>query len=350
MANADRGAVRRWPWLETGQRAAASDTGMQIFRDVGDDSPRPVVLAGVDGAIVYANHTFHELNGDDAHQITRGGMAALSGMSPGAVEDVWRGLANGEPWTKQLNSRNRRAKNCLCCSSISPLKNAQGRVTHVLGCHVDCGDHDAATNALRAAERGARVSGVGDAEFATVVDRDERIVYNRRAQPGLSNTDVVGGSFRRYFPPEQVDVCAKRVAEVLRIGSADSYHVLATGANDDISHYETRIWALASGSQIIAAILLNHEVLAQDLDRGRGAINSAARPKRKLAAPCPSTRELEVLKLVADGLSNHEIAHSLGIRKRTVDHHVAHILTKLGAPNRTSAVLLAMTAGLIDPP
>jgi DNA-binding CsgD family transcriptional regulator/membrane protein implicated in regulation of membrane protease activity len=61
-----------------------------------------------------------------------------------------------------------------------------------------------------------------------------------------------------------------------------------------------------------------------------------------------SARELEVLNLVAQGLSNQEIADRLYLSPRTVHHHVSHILTKMNVDNRTEAVRLAMDRGLIE--
>ena len=58
-------------------------------------------------------------------------------------------------------------------------------------------------------------------------------------------------------------------------------------------------------------------------------------------------RELQVLSLVADGLANKAIAASLGISDETVKFHLASILGKLGASNRTDAVRLAFIHGLI---
>ena len=58
-------------------------------------------------------------------------------------------------------------------------------------------------------------------------------------------------------------------------------------------------------------------------------------------------RELEVLKLVAAGLGNKEVATRLEISQHTVKFHVASIMGKLGAGNRTEAVTLAMRRGLI---
>ena len=58
-------------------------------------------------------------------------------------------------------------------------------------------------------------------------------------------------------------------------------------------------------------------------------------------------RELEVLRLLAQGLQNKEIALRLVISERTVKFHVSSILGKLGAGNRTEAVRLAAQQGLI---
>lgn len=59
-------------------------------------------------------------------------------------------------------------------------------------------------------------------------------------------------------------------------------------------------------------------------------------------------REVEVLELLAEGRSNKSIAERLGISDQTVKFHVASILAKLGASNRTEAVRLAVRRGLIS--
>ena len=60
-------------------------------------------------------------------------------------------------------------------------------------------------------------------------------------------------------------------------------------------------------------------------------------------------REHEVLKLMADGFANGEIAVRLFISERTVKFHVSAVLAKLGAKNRTQAVRLARERGLLSP-
>jgi DNA-binding CsgD family transcriptional regulator len=60
-----------------------------------------------------------------------------------------------------------------------------------------------------------------------------------------------------------------------------------------------------------------------------------------------SQRELEIIELVATGLTNQEIALKLMISKRTVDNHVSNIFTKTGARNRVALLNWAMDNGKI---
>ena len=61
----------------------------------------------------------------------------------------------------------------------------------------------------------------------------------------------------------------------------------------------------------------------------------------------PSERELEVLRLVADGLVNNEIAKLLWLSPETVRSPVASVLAKLGAKTRAEAVAIGVRAGLL---
>jgi len=60
-----------------------------------------------------------------------------------------------------------------------------------------------------------------------------------------------------------------------------------------------------------------------------------------------SVREMEIVELVAGGLTNQEIAEKLTISKRTVDNHVSNMFTKTGSKNRVALLNWAMDHGKI---
>jgi len=104
-----------------------------------------------------------------------------------------------------------------------------------------------------------------------------------------------------------------------------------------------------------AAGLLRAEARAGRLDAGATAavLSAAGHPatRRPARAAGLTAREVEVLQLLARGLSNKEIAERLVISRKTAGHHIEHIYAKTGTANRALASLFAASHGLIqDPP
>src|SRR5882762_1187196 len=107
----------------------------------------------------------------------------------------------------------------------------------------------------------------------------------------------------------------------------------------------------SSASEILSAIrvassglvLLDPEVAREVASQTRG--NSAASAPETLEELTP--REIEVLRLMAEGFGNKEIASRLGISDHTVKFHISSILGKLGAASRTEAVTLGIRMGMI---
>jgi DNA-binding CsgD family transcriptional regulator len=81
-------------------------------------------------------------------------------------------------------------------------------------------------------------------------------------------------------------------------------------------------------------------------ERGERGLARGPRPSTRANPAGLTARQLEVLQLVAEGMRNAEIARELVLSQRTVDHHVAAILDKLGARTRTEATAQAVRLGL----
>ena len=79
--------------------------------------------------------------------------------------------------------------------------------------------------------------------------------------------------------------------------------------------------------------------------RGRRLVRRACLAPRRL-----SIREKDVLALVAKGLTNKEVAGTLGLSQFTVRNHLMHIMEKLEATDRTEAIFIAIQTGLITLP
>lgn len=103
-----------------------------------------------------------------------------------------------------------------------------------------------------------------------------------------------------------------------------------------------------------AAAEIEREVKNGRLDpEAANAVLAAAghrvRPARKELVAGLSEREVEVLRLLARGLSNREMGAHLSISKETINHHVRHIYDKIGVSTRPAATLFAVQRGLLEP-
>jgi DNA-binding NarL/FixJ family response regulator len=103
------------------------------------------------------------------------------------------------------------------------------------------------------------------------------------------------------------------------------------------------IRAVASGDALLAPSV-TRRVIEEFVRRPPASVRTLPAKLDDLTA-----RELEVLKLIARGFSNAEIATELFVSETTVKTHVAHVLMKLDLRDRVQAVVLAYESGLIEP-
>ncbi|MFI0515009.1 response regulator [Streptomyces sp. WSLK1-5] len=128
------------------------------------------------------------------------------------------------------------------------------------------------------------------------------------------------------------------------------YAALTAGASGfllkDVTpeHLVAAVRLVRSGDALLAPVITRR--LIERFARREEAV-PAAGPRRELSGLTP--RELEVLRLLATGLSNAELAERLFLSPTTVKTHIGRILSKLDLRDRVQAVVLAYESGLVTP-
>ena len=149
---------------------------------------------------------------------------------------------------------------------------------------------------------------------------------------------VNGQGYHRQLQGEQIPLAG-------RILAVANTYVRATQERQQ-DHEEPTSHVLASmsacvGTQLDAAC---YEALVAFLQAGDNSKKAA--PKRSQATGL-TQREIEVLRLLTQGQNTPQIARTLSISKKTVEHHLAHIYTKFGVTCRTAAVAYAVQQNLV---
>ena len=173
-----------------------------------------------------------------------------------------------------------------------------------------------------------------------------------------SNGHEVVGLARQFKPdvvlmdllmPEMDGIAA---TEAIRRELPDTQVVALTSVLEDQAIFDAvRVGAISYLLQDTESEKLCDAIRAAAAGEVRLSPEVAARLMREVSAPeSPETltdRETEVLRVLARGLSNSEIAEELFVTEATVKTHVSSILAKLDLPSRTRAALYALKIGLI---
>jgi DNA-binding NarL/FixJ family response regulator len=184
---------------------------------------------------------------------------------------------------------------------------------------------------------------VGEAE-----DGVEAVEQTRALNPDVVLMDVRMPNLDGIGATRQV-VSSGSTARVLILTTFDPdeyvYEAIRAGASGfllkDVEPEE-----LADAIRVVAAgnALLGSTVTQRLLERFAGSA-----PVRAPSLDELTERELEILRLVAEGLSNAEIAERLFVSEATVKSHVSSVLRKLGVRDRVQAVIAAYDAGFVRP-
>src|SRR5215472_3945721 len=187
----------------------------------------------------------------------------------------------------------------------------------------------------------------------TADDRAEAVKIARELRPDVALMDVRMPNMDGIEATRQLTESGTGGPRILILTTFDLdeyvYDALCAGASGFLLKDVTAerlfdaVRVVAAGQALLAPTVTRR--LISEFTRLRP--RAAASPPVVLAALTP--RETEVLKLVAEGLSNPEIAARLVVTEETVKTHVSRVLNKLGLRGRTPAVVVAYESGLVVP-
>ncbi len=147
------------------------------------------------------------------------------------------------------------------------------------------------------------------------------------------------------------DITREAVSDILRSAQERARRAVALLPVDSPAAHELRITQRLLDAALQAASGASAETVgipaALDLSPDGDAVHNLRNAADFLPVPPLTLREEEVLRLMADGLRNKEIAARLGISERTATFHVGNVLSKLGADGRVEAIHIARQRGLI---
>ncbi len=176
-------------------------------------------------------------------------------------------------------------------------------------------------------------------------DGEEAVALATKCRPDVAILDI-----------EMPKMDGIEAARRIRVASPNTA-ILALTAYDDDAYIVGVLEAGAAGYvlknapsstllEAVRAAAAGESVLSPEIQRRVVGI-LARRRKGEATQAQLSERELEVLRLAAQGLANKEIAADLGLSPRTVQSHLRHILNKLSVASRVEAVVLAIRSGWI---
>jgi len=181
-------------------------------------------------------------------------------------------------------------------------------------------------------------AGDGAQAVQTIPEVRPDVVLLDLRMPGMSGIDVLNAlAARGELPPTIILTTFDDDQLVLAGLKAGARGYLLKDVS--LEQLVNAVRTVADGGSLVAPVVTQR--LLSGLERMHNDFTSLDRPD-------PLTeRETEILRLMAGGYSNKEIANSLGVAEGTVKNHVSNILSKLGVRDRTRAVLKAFELGIV---
>ncbi|MBD9444266.1 response regulator transcription factor [Rhizobium sp. RHZ01] len=167
--------------------------------------------------------------------------------------------------------------------------------------------------------------------------KDDAIRVAETLQPDVLLMDISmpGGGLNAILPILTTVPSQKIVMLTVSESSDDVTAALNCGAKG----YVLKGVGSRALAEIIRSVAAGESYVAPALSARLLSSRSSPAPKTPSALEALTARELQVLQLVASGLSNKHVARQLDLHEKTVKHHMTQIMAKLGVANRTEAAI-----------
>jgi len=184
--------------------------------------------------------------------------------------------------------------------------------------------------------------------IAEASDGEEVVKLANQLNPDIIIMDISMPNLNGLEATKQIKACHSQIAILVLTIHSDSEHILSilqAGASgyltksvygDEVIH---AIRALAAGETVLAPAI-SRQILKYAFQHINKPLN--LNTGEKLTA-----REIEVLKLLAKGISNKDIAFRLNLNMRTVKSYLAELFLKLNAASRTEVVIIGLRKGIL---
>jgi PAS domain S-box-containing protein len=309
-----------------------------------DRSPDMVLVVDLDGTILFVNRTVPGISREEAT-----GSSVFQYVPPDHHERlrgyIARVIQTRTPITYEIPSTGPHGTISSYVTQVGPIIR-DGRVVALSFITADITpDRDHA----REVETRHRLFSEASTE-AIIVHQDGVIIDANHVFSemfGRDKSDALGRPLEGLFAPRANGDDARPVP---------SGEAAAVRSDGSIFPVETCAKSMLLDGRLVGVLIVRD--VRQPQERPRRPQNPTQRRFRAPPKPPPkgaaraqavdlSAREVEVLELLARGLTNRAVAARLQLSPRTIDHHVSSLLRKLGTPNRTAAAMAAGRARLL---
>ena len=180
-------------------------------------------------------------------------------------------------------------------------------------------------------------------------DGEEAVKLSSKLKPDIAIMDIVMPKLNGIEASKEIKKISPATAIIILTAYDDAQYVLGLLEAGAAGY----LLKSARGRDVVAAIravregesVLHPSIIAMLLKRAMGLQVNESKPMSKESL---TEREIEVLKLAAQGMSNKEIAENLSVTVRTVKAHISNLFAKMDVASRTEAILKAVREGWLD--